>query len=90
VEKPERADRVIEDIGRRVAEIRQALGLTQQEAAEKLAMPLKNLQRIEGGANLTVRTLVRLARGLGVRTRELLDEPASRERRTAGRPKKAS
>lgn len=90
VEKPERADRVIEDIGRRVAEIRQALGLTQQEAAEKLAMPLKNLQRIEGGANLTVRTLVRLARGLGVRTRELLDEPASRERRRAGRPKKAS
>lgn len=84
----ERADRVIADVGRRVAEIRRELGLTQQEAAEKLRMPLKNLQRIEGGMNLTLRTLVRLARGLGVKARELLDEPASRDRRRRGRPPK--
>lgn len=28
-------------------------------------MPVKNLQRIEGGMKLTLKTLVRLARGLG-------------------------
>jgi transcriptional regulator with XRE-family HTH domain len=79
-------DRVIADVGRRVAEIRRELGWTQQEAAEHLRMPLKNLQRIEAGMNLTIRTLTRVARGLRVRARELLDEPKSRERRRRGRP----
>ncbi|MBX3230669.1 MAG: helix-turn-helix transcriptional regulator [Labilithrix sp.] len=79
-------DRVIEDVGRRVAEVRRELGWTQQQAAEHLRMPLKNLQRIEAGMNLTIRTLTRVARGLGVRTRDLLDEPKSRERRRRGRP----
>lgn len=83
-------DRVIADVGRRVAEVRRALGWTQQEAAEHLRMPLKNLQRIEAGMNLTIRTLTRIARGLGVRTRELFDEPQSRERRRRGRPPSAA
>lgn len=83
----ERPDRVIADVGRRVAEIRRELGWTQQEAAENLRMPLKNLQRIEVGMNLTIRTLVRVAKGLGVQTRELFVEPGSRERRR-GRPPK--
>lgn len=79
-------DRVITDVGRRIAEVRRELGWTQQEAAEHLRMPLKNLQRIEKGMNLTIRTLTRVARGLGVRTRDLFDEPKSRERRRRGRP----
>ena len=83
----ERPELIIEGVGRRVAEIRHALGWTQQEAAERLRMPLKNLQRIEAGMNLTLRTLVRVAVGLGVRTRMLLDEPASTARRKRGRPK---
>jgi transcriptional regulator with XRE-family HTH domain len=82
----ERADRIIADVGRRVAEARRQRGWTQQEAAEHLKMPLKNLQRIEAGMNLTIKTLVRLARGLGVPTRSLFDEPASREARSPGRP----
>ena len=83
----ERPERVIADVGRRVAEVRRELGWTQQEAAEHLRMPLKNLQRIEAGMNLTIRTLTRVARGLGVRTRELFEEPKSRERRRPGRPR---
>lgn len=79
-------DRIIADVGRRVAEVRHELGWTQQEAAEHLRMPLKNLQRIEAGMNLTIRTLTRVARGFGIRTRELFDEPKSRERRRRGRP----
>jgi transcriptional regulator with XRE-family HTH domain len=83
--KRERADDVIADVGRRVAEIRRAMGLTQQEAAERLRMPLKNFQRIESGMNLTIRTLVRLARGLCVPTRDLFDPPTDRRKRR-GRP----
>ena len=83
----ERAEQVIHNLGRRVAEIREEHGWTQQEAAEILNMPTKNLQKIERGSNLTVRTLVRLASGFGVPTRALLDVPAVKER-YRGRPKK--
>ncbi len=83
----ERAERVIQNLGRRIAEIREELGWTQQEAAEILNMPTKNLQKIERGSNLTVRTLVRLANGFGLPTRTLLDVPAAKER-YRGRPRK--
>ena len=85
----ETAERVIEDVGRRVAEIRRQRGWTQQEAAEHLKMPLKNLQRVEAGMNLTLRTLARVAHGLGIRARALLDDPGSRTKRKRGRPPKA-
>lgn len=84
----ETAGQVIEDVGRRVAEIRRQRGWTQQEAAEHLKMPLKNLQRIERGMNLTLKTLVRVARGLGVRVRVLLEDPGNRARPKRGRPSK--
>jgi transcriptional regulator with XRE-family HTH domain len=84
----ERPERIIADVGRRIAEARQALGLTQQEAAERLRMPLKNLQRYEAGSNLTIRTLVRVAGGLGVSTKSLFEEPALRVRPRRGRPEK--
>ena len=83
----ERAEEVIGNLGRRIAEIREDLGWTQQQAAEILNMPTKNLQKIERGSNLTVRSLVRLASGFGVSTRSLLDPPAPKERHR-GRPKK--
>ena len=73
-------------MGLRVTELREARGWTQQQCAEELGMPLKNLQRIESGANLTIATLVRLANGLEVSVRVLFDE-ASTKRRGPGRPK---
>jgi len=85
----ETAAGVIDDVGRRIAELRRERGWTQQEAAEHLAMPLKNFQRIEAGMNLTIRTLVRVARGFDVPTRTLLDPPTKRERRRRGRPRDA-
>jgi transcriptional regulator with XRE-family HTH domain len=84
----ERADDVIAGVGRRIAEARRAAGLTQQQAAELLAMPLKNLQAYEAGRNMTLRTLVRIANGFGVRTRTLLSRPRSRRPRSRGRPVK--
>jgi len=83
----ERADRVIADVGRRIAEVRRELGWTQQQAAERLDMPLKNLQRIEAGMNLTIRTLVRIASGFGITAIGLFAAPQSRERPRRGRPR---
>jgi transcriptional regulator with XRE-family HTH domain len=80
------ADRAIKDIGRRIAEIRRERGLTQEETAERLGLQTNNLQRIElGMQNLTVRSLVRLANGLGVGLAALCEPPTSRVVRR-GRP----
>jgi transcriptional regulator with XRE-family HTH domain len=82
--------RVIEDVGRRVAELRRSQGATQAQLAERLGMPVQDLQNIElGKRNLTLRSLCNLARGLGVPSRSLLDPPATREPRRRGRPPRA-
>ncbi len=81
-------DQVVLDVGRKIAEFRQARGLTQEEVAETLGIALRNYQEMERGKqNLTLRTLVKLASVLGVATRQLLDEPSSRVVKR-GRPKK--
>ena len=81
---------VIRDVGRRISEIRSGLGLTQEQVAERLGMTLKGYQFIERGVqNLTIKTMVRVASALEVRTAELFAAPASREVRR-GRPRKTS
>lgn len=83
------AERVMKDVGRRLAELRRDLGLTQEQLAERLRMEANNLQRIElGMQNLTLRTLVRLANELDVKPGALLEAPRSRLVRR-GRPSKA-
>ncbi len=80
------ANRVIKDVGRKLAELRARAGLTQEQLAEQLRIAPNNLQRIElGMQNLTVRTLVRLANQLGVPVAHLFRAPRSRVVRT-GRP----
>ncbi len=82
-------DTIVHDVGRKIAEFRHAAGLTQEEAAEKLEISLKGYQQIERGLqNLTLRTMVKLATMLDVRTIDLLATPASREVKR-GRPRKA-
>ncbi|HXX68096.1 MAG TPA: helix-turn-helix transcriptional regulator [Polyangiaceae bacterium] len=79
-------ERALKDVGRRVAELRRARGWTQEAFAERIGLQANNLQRIElGMQNLTVRSLVRLANGLGVALGALFEAPASRIVR-AGRP----
>ena len=77
-------DQVLESLGRRVAERRQELGLTQKDLADKLGIAHQNIHLIEQGKrNMTVRTMVALADALGMRTAELFDEaPTRRARRT--------
>jgi transcriptional regulator with XRE-family HTH domain len=80
-------ERALKDVGRRVAELRRDRGWTQEGFAERIGLQANNLQRIElGMQNLTVRSLVRLANGLGVGLASLFEPPASRAVRT-GRPR---
>lgn len=81
--------RTLRDLGRRVAELRVAMGLTQEAFAEMMMnVSTKYLQRIEAGReNLTVESLVVLASKFRVPVRDLFDPPASRAVRL-GRPPK--
>lgn len=79
---------VLFDIGRRVAELRAARGLTQEQLAEQAGLDPTYLQRIEGGRlNLTVRTLVAVATALECAPGDFFIAPQSREVKT-GRPRK--
>jgi transcriptional regulator with XRE-family HTH domain len=88
LEPLEDPDRLIEQVGRRIAELRTRAGLTQAEVAEKLRTTVSNYQRIEHGLqNLTIKTAARIASAIGVSTASLFEASASRQPRR-GRPKK--
>jgi transcriptional regulator with XRE-family HTH domain len=82
-------ERLLEAVGRRIGELRERAGLTQAEAAEMFGTTVSNFQRIEHGLqNLTLITMAKLARVLGVGV-ELILEPPCTKRRGRGRPPKA-
>lgn len=72
-------------VARRIAELRSSLGVTQEELASRLGIALKNLQRIEAGQNLTLRSIERIARALGIEAIDLFARPV---RRPVGRGRK--
>ena len=73
------ADDLVRDVGRRVAELRIGLGLTQEELAEQLDVPPRYVQRVEAGrVNFTLRSLQRWAEVLGVKVAKLLVKPRLR------------
>ena len=83
--------RVRRDVGRRVAELRRAAGLTQDAYAERLNCSVKYVQRVErGDENLTLETMVKLVNGLGVRPVELLKPPRSARPTAMGAPSSAA
>ena len=58
---------ILEAIGARIERARRAAGLTQEDAAHRARIDYKRWQRLESGdVNATVRTLVRVAKALGV------------------------
>lgn len=75
----ERRDRdLLRAVGRRVAELRAARGLTQEQFAEAYGASAKYIQLVElGEQNLTLITLAKLARSLKVEPRDLLVHPRS-------------
>jgi transcriptional regulator with XRE-family HTH domain len=68
-------DRLVRDIGRRVAELRRERGLTQQALATKLRATMQWVQQIEYGANLTIHSLARVANALDIDLGALLAPP---------------
>jgi transcriptional regulator with XRE-family HTH domain len=81
---------VLRDVGRRVAELRRALDLTQEAAAERLGMHPANYARIEQGRqNVTVETLVRVASVCKVSVAELFVVPESSDPAEEGPQPKA-
>jgi transcriptional regulator with XRE-family HTH domain len=85
------SDRVVHLVARRIAELRAARGLTQEDVAARLGTATKNYQRIESGQqNLTIRTLARLAAVFEVEPIALWEPPVSPHRRAPGRPRRPS
>lgn len=56
---------VMEEIGRRLRELRDAVGLSQAEAAERAGLDRSTVSRAEQGDNPTLLTLIRLLRAYG-------------------------
>lgn len=61
-------------IGLRIRQIRSERKLTQEELAEKADTDHTVISRIEGGRNLTVETLIKIANALDISTDYLLEE----------------
>jgi transcriptional regulator with XRE-family HTH domain len=83
------ARRVIDDMGRRIGELRRERGWTQLDLAERWGVSVGYVQTVEGGKeNLTIESLVLLAWVLRAPPADLLRPPESRAKRRPGRPRK--
>lgn len=83
----EDAERLIENVGLRIGELRQKAGLTQADVAERVEMTLTNYQRIEHGLqNLTLKTMVKIANAIDVSVAAFFKAP-KKKRAKPGRPK---
>lgn len=75
---PEDPEALVCAIGRRIAELRVERGLTQEKFAEHLGVHARYVAKLEaGGQNFSVHSLVKVARGLGVRAVDLFVPPKS-------------
>jgi len=84
------ADRLIHNVGRRLAELREARGLTQQALADQLGKTMRYIQAVEaGGENLTLRSIATFANALRASLSDVFELPAS-VRARPGRPRKTS
>jgi transcriptional regulator with XRE-family HTH domain len=66
-------------VGRRIAEVRAARKLTQEKLAERLDVSARYLQEVERGAeNLTIQTIAKIGRSLGVDASALFSAPRNK------------
>jgi ribosome-binding protein aMBF1 (putative translation factor) len=88
--KPIDPQKLAQQVGRRVAELRSEIGLTQAELAEHMEVSVRYLQSIEAGAeNLTLETIAKLASVLGAKPIAFFEPPATKKPRP-GRPKRSA
>lgn len=72
-------DRVVAQLGRRIAELRGTAGLSQGELARKLRTTPQWVSQLERGTRSpTVHTLVKIANALGVTIPDLFGVPPGR------------
>ena len=89
-------DAVLAELGRRLAQVRIDLNLTQAELAEKAGVGKRTLERLEAGETTQTRTLFRILRELDLlpQLELLVPEPKLGPRRivkeNAGLPQRAS
>jgi transcriptional regulator with XRE-family HTH domain len=81
------ADRLLLGVGRRLAEVREGRGWSQEEAAERLGLSSRMIRKLESGGNTTVRRLALIALAYDVRLASLFEEPRSELPRRPGRPR---
>lgn len=80
--------RLLARVGRRIGELREHAGLTQANIAEAIGTTVSNYQRIEHGLqNVTVLTMARIARAIGVEPGDFF-APPEQPKRERGRPPK--
>jgi transcriptional regulator with XRE-family HTH domain len=70
--RPRSLSEVLRAAARGVKSARRELGISQEEAAHRAGIPVRQWQRIEPGEPGTIRTLVTVASALGVDVAELL------------------
>lgn len=88
--KPVDPSKLAQQVGRRVAELRSELGVTQAVLAEHLEVSVRYLQSIEAGLeNLTLETIAKLASVLKAKPSALFEPPVTKKPRP-GRPKKSA
>lgn len=74
-------------IGRRISELRAAIGATQEQLAEESGLDVRYVQRIEAGEiNLTLESLVRLANVLRVAVDSIFQKPTRDPTKSAHSP----
>lgn len=82
-------EKTAEQIGRRIAELRQQKGWSQREFAEFLRVTFQWVSQLEAGQNLTIYTMVKVANAFEVTLQDLLEAPdPTNQRAGRGRPKK--
>lgn len=67
----------LREIGSRVAELRRAKGLTQKALAERARLSLSYVFRLERGSNMSMETLLAVARALRVRVETFFSKQAT-------------
>lgn len=80
----------LQEIGRRVLQLRRARGLTQKALARKAHLSESHVYRIEQGSNMGVGTLLAVARALGVVPQSFFTADVSPALTDAGVPRAAA
>lgn len=65
---------VLESLGRTIRRSRESMGLTRAQYAARCGLSASTVKKVEGGDDLRIDTLVRMAAGLELSLIELIDE----------------